>query len=76
MTYDFDYYLEDFSHLTQAYGCQTGCAVVKRINVSDEIRICSSGCIYVLTIPDPDDPDGIFCFKENGDHPTECLKGI
>ena len=33
------------------------------------------GCVYVLQNPDPNDPEAQFCFRENGDHPSECLQG-
>ena len=37
--------------------------------------LCIVGCVYVLQNPDPNDPEAQFCFRENGDHPSECLQG-
>ena len=37
--------------------------------------IFNIGCIYMLNEPDPHDPSGKFCFQENGDYPSDCLKG-
>ena len=51
------------------YGCHTGSVSLTIIQSLDG---AFQGCLYTI---DDQPNDGVYCFKENGDYPSECLIG-
>ena len=69
VTYVLDDFLEEASDLEIHYGCHTGSASLVLIQSLDGTF---QGCLYTI---ENQSYDGVYCFKENGDYPSECLIG-